>query len=163
MKKVCFILAVSVILSFTSCKSGNSQNSYSSEKIEAVISAHEKTMIFIWSDWCGASQRMLEKNIKPHLENLDKNDVGIVLIHYGSTVTDSLLPDRLVLNNRSYGGFFDKINANSKMKRLLRNYRRFNGFPIPLLVDKNGNILNFSEDGGVYGYYEITEAAKPVN
>lgn len=163
MRRTCIILIIGVIATLFSCNSENFQSSYSRDKVKSVISNHEKTMIFIWSDWCGASQRNFEKNIKPYLGKLEKNDVGIVLIHYGNDVMDSLSFDRLVLNIKPHGGIIDRIDANFKMKRLLKNYRKCNFFPIPLLVDKNGNILNFCDGHIFYDSYKIKEAAMQID
>ena len=46
------------------------------------------------------------------------------------------------------------------MKKLLKDYKKFNGFPSPLLVDKDGVVLNRDEKDNDYSYVEIFQAAK---
>jgi len=159
-----FLILFVISAMLLSCRSNNSQNSYSEEKVKAVITSHEKTLIFVWSDWCGASKHMLDKNIKPYLEGLKENNVGIVIVHYGDNenVTDSILTDDMLYNIKSLGGFIDRKDIHSKLKRLLPNYQKSKSFPIPLLVDNNGKILNFSDGEFRYGYNEIFLAAKQL-
>lgn len=45
-----------------------------------LIEKHDKTLIFIWAEYCQASKNMFEANIKPYLEGLANNNVGIVII-----------------------------------------------------------------------------------
>jgi len=157
-----FLILFAISAMLLSFRSNDSLNSYDEEKIKAVIESHEKTMIFVWSDWCGASKLMLDKNIKPNIEGLKENNIGIVIVHYGDNenVTDSVLTDDMLYNIESYGGFIDRKDIHSKLKRLLPNYQKSKFFPIPLLVDNNGNILNFCDGEFRYSYYEIFLAAK---
>jgi hypothetical protein len=47
------------------------------------------------------------------------------------------------------------------MKKLLKNYKKSKAMPIPLLVDKNGFVLNYEEDGDL-SYLEIFKAAESL-
>ena len=46
------------------------------------------------------------------------------------------------------------------MKKILKDYKKFNGFPIPILVDKDGFVLNHDAKSKYYSYWEIFQAAK---
>jgi len=131
------------------------------EKIQKVIENHNQTVIYIWSESCQASKLMLEQNIKPYLEGLERNDVGIVIIYYGKedAVADLKSDNRLIINT-DLPTPFNKIDANKTMKSILENYVKFNGFPIPLLVDKDGFVKNYDTQTKYYDYVEIFLAAK---
>ena len=144
-----------------SCSGQNGITDKEKSQIQEVIKNHDKTLIFIWSASCGASKRMLEQNIKPYLEGLEKNNVGIVIIYYGKedAVAELKSDYRLVLNH-NLPSPLNRINANKTMKRLLQDYKKFNGFPIPILVDSDGFVQNHDKEYGGYSYWEIFEAAK---
>lgn len=160
MKNILLSLLITII-----CFSCSGQNGISKEEkaqIQEVIENHDKTLIFIWSESCGASKNMLETNIKPYLEGLEKNNVGIVIIYYGKEedVANLKSDNRLIISS-NLPAAFGKMNANRTMKKILKDYKKFNGYPIPLLVDKDGVILNRDTDKNFpYGYWEIIQAAK---
>ena len=159
MKNVLLSLLITII-----CFSCSGQNGISKEEkaqIQEVIENHDKTLIYIWSESCGASKNMLETNIKPYLEGLEKNNVGIVIIYYGkeAAVADLKSDNRLIISS-NLPVPFNKMNANRTMKKILTDYKKFNGFPIPLLVDKNGYVLNYDAQSNYYSYFEIFQAAK---
>lgn len=146
------------------CFSCSGQNGISEDEktqIQEVIENHDKTLIFIWSESCGASKNMLERNIKPYLEGLEKNNVGIVIIYYGKeeAVADLKADNRLIISS-NLSALFGKMNANKTMKKILKDYKKFNGFPIPILVDKDGFVLNYDAKSKYYSYWEIFQAAK---
>lgn len=159
MKNTLLSLLITVI-----CFSCSGQNGISKEEkaqIQQVIENHDKTLIYIWSESCGASKNMFKTNIKPYLEGLEKNNVGIVIIYYGKEedVADLKSDNRLIISS-NLPAAFGKMNANRTMKKLLKGYKKFNGFPIPLLVDKDGVVLNRDEKDNYYSYLEIFQAAK---
>lgn len=160
MKNILLSLLITII-----CFSCSGQNGISKEEkaqIQEVIENHDKTLIYIWSESCGASKNMFKTNIKPYLEGLEKNNVGIVIIYYGKEedVADLKSDNRLIISS-NLPAAFGKMNANRTMKKLLKDYKKFNGYPIPLLVDKDGVILNRDTDKNLpYGYWEIIQAAK---
>ena len=159
MKNTLLSLLITIICFSCSGQSGMSKDEKA--QIQEVIENHDKTMIFIWSESCGASKNMLEKNIKPYLEGLERNNVGIVIVYYGKeeAVTDLKADNRLIISS-DLPTPFSKMNANKTMKKLLKGYKKFNGFPIPLLVDKDGVVLNRDEKNNYYDYWEIFQAAK---
>lgn len=166
MKTKVFIPLLLLFILATMCFSCSGQNGISEDEktqIQEVIENHDKTLIFIWSESCGASKNMLETNIKPYLEGLEKNNVGIVIIYYGKeeAVADLKADNRLIISS-NLPAAFGKMNANRTMKKLLKDYKKFNGFPIPILVDKNGYVLNYDTDEKYchYSYWEIFQAAK---
>lgn len=160
MKNILLSLLITII-----CFSCSGQNGISKDekaRIQEVIENHDKTLIYIWSESCGASKNMFKTNIKPYLEGLEKNNVGIVIIYYGKEedVADLKSDNRLIISS-NLPAAFGKMNANRTMKKLLKDYKKFNGYPIPLLVDKDGVILNRDTDKNFpYGYWEIIQAAK---
>ncbi|MBR6991592.1 MAG: hypothetical protein IKH97_05155, partial [Bacteroidales bacterium] len=111
----------------------------------------------IWADYCEASKSMLETNIKPYLEELERNNVGIVIIHYGKeeAVVDLKSKNRLVINLDLSIPFLIKRDANKTMLSLLKDYRKTKAMPIPLLVNKDGFVENYDEEDGHYGYTKI--------
>ena len=165
MKTKVFIPLLLLFILATMCFSCSGQNGISEDEktqIQEVIGNHDKTLIYIWSESCGASKNMLETNIKPYLEGLEKNEVGIVIIYYGKeeAVADLKSDNRLIISS-NLPAAFGKMNANRTMKKLLKDYKKFNGFPIPILVDKNGYVLNYDADSELYySYWEIFQAAK---
>lgn len=159
MKNIILSLLITII-----CFSCSGQNGISKEEkaqIQEVIENHDKTLIYIWSESCGASKNMFKKNIKPYLEGLEKNNVGIVIIYYGKEedVANLKSDNRLIISS-NLPAAFGKMNANRTMKKLLKDYKKFNGYPIPLLVDNDGVVLNRDEKNNYYDYLEIFQAAK---
>ena len=100
---------------------------------------------------------MLETNIKPYLEDLEKNNVGIVIIHYGkeNKAVDLKSENRLVINLDMSIPILIKRDANKTMLSLLKDYRKTKTMPIPLLVNKDGYVENYDEEDGHYGYTKI--------
>ena len=100
---------------------------------------------------------MLETNIKPYLEELERNNVGIVIIHYGKeeAVVDLKSENRLVINLDMSIPFLIKRDANKTMRGLLKDYRKTKAMPIPLLVNRDGLVENYDEEDGHYGYTKI--------
>ena len=48
--------------------------------------------------------------------------------------------------------FLIKGDANKTMLSLLKDYRKTQAMPIPLLVNKDGHVENYDEKDGHYGY-----------
>ena len=122
-----------------------------------MLESHDNTLIYIWADYCEASKSMLETNIKPYLEELERNNVGIVIIHYGKeeAVVDLKTENRLVINLDLSIPFLIKRDANKTMLSLLKDYRKTKAMPIPLLVNRDGLVENYDEEDGHYGYTKI--------
>ena len=163
MKKIALIsLMISMIGVSCTGQGGFTEND--KVQIQEVMANHEKTLIFIWAEYCQASKNMFEANIKPYLEGLANNNVGIVIIYYGKeeAVSNLVSNNRLIVTSGLQTPLLVKRDANKKMKKLLKNYRKSNGMPIPLLVDKNGFVLNYEEDGDL-SYLEIFKAAESLN
>jgi len=143
MKNILLSLLITII-----CFSCSGQNGISKEEkaqIQEVIENHDKTLIYIWSESCGASKNMFKTNIKPYIEGLEKNNVGIVIIYYGKEedVANLKSDNRLIISS-NLPAAFGKMNA----------------YPIPLLVDKDGFVLNYDAQSKYYSYWEIFQAAK---
>jgi len=119
-----------------------------------MLESHDNTLIYIWADYCEASKSMLETRIKPYLEELERNNVGIVIIHYGKeeAVVDLKTENRLVINLDLSIPFLIKRDANKTMLSLLKDYRKTEAMPIPLLVNRDGLVENYDEEEGHYGY-----------
>ena len=155
------LLSLLIAIICFSCSGQNGISKDEKAQIKEVIENHDKTLIYIWSESCGASKNMLEKNIKPYLEGLEKNNVGIVIVYYGKEeAVANLKSDNRLIISSDLPTPFSKMNANKTMKKLLKGYKKFNGFPIPLLVDKDGVVLNRDEKNNYYDYLEIFQAAE---
>ena len=153
--RIVFLLA---LLGLVSC-SGQKTALKDSDRTSLIhmIESHDNTLIYIWADYCEASKSMLETNIKPYLEELERNNVGIVIIHYGKeeAVVDLKSENRLVINLDLSIPFLIKRDANKTMRGLLKEYRKTKAMPIPLLVNKDGHVENYDEEDGHYGYTQI--------
>ena len=160
MKKIALIsLMISMI--GVSCTGQGRFTENDMVQIQEVISNHDKTLIFIWAEYCQASQNMFKANIKLYLEGLAKNNVGIVIIYYGKeeAVSNLASNNRLIVTSDIQIPLLVKRDANKTMKKMLKNYKNSNAMPIPLLVDKNGFVLNYEEDGDL-SYLEIFKASE---
>ena len=123
---------------------------------------NDNTLIYIWADYCEASKNMLEENIRPILEGLEENNVGIVIIHYGKeeAVADLKSANRMIVNVDLSIPLLIKRDANKAMLGLLKDYRKTNAMPIPLLVSQDGLVENYDEEDGHYGYAKIIYLSK---
>ena len=161
MKKI-VLISLMISLIGVSCSGENNISEKEKTKIQEVIENHDKTLIFVCAEYCEASKSMLEQNIKPYLEGLERNDVGIVIIYYGGedAVANLASINRLIITSDIRHPLLVKRDANKTMKSLLNNYKRTNAMPISLLVDKNGIVLNYDEEDGHLSYAEIFKAAE---
>ena len=160
MKKIALIsLMISMIGVSCTGQGGFTEND--KVQIQEVMANHEKTLIYIWAEYCQASKNMFEANIKPYLEGLANNNVGIVIVYYGKeeAVSNLASNNRLIVTSDIQIPLLVKRDANKTMKKMLKNYKNSNGMPIPLLVDKNGFVLNYEEDGDL-SYLEIFKASE---
>ncbi len=162
MKKILLTLTILCGIGLISCTSERTVEESDKIAIAQIIENHDNTLIYIWADYCEASKNMLEKNIKPNLEGLGKNNVGIVIIHYGKeeAVIDLNSTNRLVINVDLSNPFLIKRDANKIMLSLLKDYRKTNAMPIPLLVNRDGLVENYDEKDGHYGYTKIINLSK---
>ncbi len=163
MKKIFLALAVLCGIGLSSCSSERTVLTDSNRAaIAQIIENHDNTLIYIWADYCGASKNMLEENIKPNLEGLERNNVGIVIIHYGKedAVVDLKSANRMVVNVDLSNPLLIKWDANKAMLSLLKDYRKTNAMPIPLLVSRAGLVENYDEEDGHYGYAKIIYLSK---
>ena len=158
------ILLISLIISVlgVSCSGQNNITDKEKANIQEVIENHNKTLIFVWAEYCGASRMMLKQNIQPYLEGLEKNNVGIVIIHYGKEEAVAALKsaNRIVVNVDMSTPLLIKRDANKTMLELLKDYRKTNAMPIPLLVSRDGLVENYDEENGRYGYAKIIYLSK---
>lgn len=162
MKKLQLLASLMLVLYCFSCSGQGGISKSEKEQIAEVIENHDKTLIFVGAKYCHACRNMLENNIKPYIEGLEKNNVGIVIIYYGEkeVVADLIADNRLILSPNSQFALFIKKDANKTLKSLLKNFKEINAMPIPLLVDKDGFVLNYDEEDGHPSYVEIFQAAK---
>lgn len=162
MKKLQLLASLLLILCCFSCSGQGGISKSEKEQIAEVIENHDKTLIFVGAKYCHACKNMLENNIKPYLEGLEKNNVGIVIIYYGDkdAVADLKTDNRLILSPSSQFALSIKRDANKTFKSLLKDFKETNAMPIPLLVDKDGFVLNYDEEDGRPSYMEIFQAAK---
>jgi len=161
MKKILLIFFI-ISMFGVSCSCQNNSTEKDKSKIQEVIAKHDKTLIFVWAEYCEASKKMFKQNIQPYLERLGKNGVGIVVIYYGGedAVANLSSTDRLIITTDIRTPLLVKRDANKTMKSLLKNFKKTQAMPIPLLVDKNGIVLNYDEEDGHLSYAEIFKAAE---
>lgn len=162
MKKILLITLITSMMG-VSCSSQDKNTETDKAQIQEVIANHDKTLIYIWADYCQASKNMFEANIRPYLEGLANNNVGIVIIYYGKEEDVAYLKKEgiLLITKDCHSPLLVKRDANKTMKSLLEDYKKHNGMPIPILVDNEGNIQNFDTESSIpYRYWEIIQAAK---
>ena len=162
MRKLQLLASLMLVLCCFSCSGQGGISKSEKEQIAEVIGNHDKTLIFVGAKYCHACKNMLENNIKPYLEGLEKNNVGIVIIYYGDKdiVADLKADNRLILSPNSQFALSIKRDANKTFKSLLKDFKETNAMPIPLLVDKDGYVLNYDKEDGHPSYVEIFQAAK---
>jgi hypothetical protein len=163
LRKIFGVLALLCGIVLTSCSSERTAlNDSERTAIAQAIENHDNTLIYIWADYCEASKNMLEENIKPNLEGLERNNVGIVIIHYGKeeAVADLKTENRIVVNVDMSIPLLIKRDANNTMLGLLKDYRKTEAMPIPLLVSRDGLVENIDEEDGRYGYAKIIYLSK---
>ena len=162
MRKLQLLASLMLVLCCFSCSGQGGISKSEKEQIAEVIEIHDKTLIFIGAKYFHACKNMLENNIKPYLEGLEKNNVGIVIIYYGEkdAVADLMTDNRLILSPSSQFALFIKKDANKTLKSLLKDFKETNAMPIPLLVDKDGYVLNYDKEDGHPSYVEIFQSAK---
>lgn len=163
MKKMIWTLVVLFGIVLVSCSSERTAlNDTDRRAIVQVIENYDNTLIYIWADYCEASKNMLKENIKPNLEGLEKNNVGIVIIHYGKedAVVDLKSGNRLVINVDLSTPFLIKRDANKTMLNLLKDYSETKAMPIPLLVNRDGLVENYEDEDGHYGYAKIINLSR---
>ena len=163
MKKLFGVLAVLWSIVLVSCSSDRTALSDTDRAaIAQAIENHDNTLIYIWADYCEASKMMLEENIKPCLDGLERNNVGIVIIHYGKeeAIADLKSANRIVVNLDMSTPLLIKRDANNTMLGLLKDYRKTNAMPIPLLVGRDGLVENIDDEDGHYGYAKIIYLSK---
>ena len=162
MRKLQLLAFLMLVLCCFSCSGQGGISKSEKEQIAEVIENHDKTLIFVGAKYCHACKNMLDNNIKPYIEGLEKNNVGIVIIYYGEkdAVADLMTDNRLILSPSSQFALFIKKDANKTLKSLLKDFKETNSMPIPLLVDKDGYVLNYDKEDGYPSYVEIFQAAK---
>ena len=121
----------------------DSSYDYDSDLVSSVVSNHKATIVFVWTEWCQASQITFERDVIPYL-NDTITDIGLILMYFGEIddIPDTILDKQIVMNSRSFGGF-DKFISNRRFKRVFKGYKNQNCMPMSILVDSNGVVLNY--------------------
>lgn len=149
-----------LFLSFVTCQSCNekSTNFPDFDAISETIASHKATIIFVGTSWCAATQNTIKGQVIPYLSN-PKEDIGFVFLYFGTLdgIPDDLLKNITLIELESHGGL-DKTVANRSLSKVLNNYKRINYIPFSILVDQEGNILNYDANEKRYsGFYEIKQ------
>lgn len=143
-----FILSVL----FFSCQvnNGNYPTDYDAEIVSREIASHDTTIIFVGTSWCQGSMHSFQEYVTPYL-NKKHDNLGFVFIYFGDIddIPEEIVQQYLVMIAPSNKGL-DKIIINRMLKGLLNDYRKQSGVPITLLVDKEGNIMNYDESKNRY-------------
>lgn len=148
-----------LFLSFVTCQSCNETSSDSTDfdAVSETIASHNATIIFVGTSWCAATQNTIKEQVIPYLSN-QKEDIGFVFLYFGTLdgIPDDLLKNITLIELESFGGIIDKTVANRNLSKVLNNYKRVNYVPYSILVDHQGNILNYDANEKRYsGLYEI--------
>ena len=155
-KKLTIAFLLFTILSCQSC-SEKCTNSPDFDAVSETIANHKATIVFVGTSWCAATQYTIKEQVIPYLSN-PKKDIGFVFLHFGTLngIPDNLLKNTTLIELESLGGIIDKTVASRNLKKALNNYKRVDYVPYSILVDQQGNILNYDANGKRYsGFYEI--------
>ncbi len=151
MRRLSLFCAAILALGWVSCNSTGNQTSttYDRQKVAEVIAAHDTTILYFMTSWCGAGQSDFERNLKPYLSKA--SDTKAIVIGCVGELEEVMrldgLNDNLFLFNKvSRGGFIDRLFINNECKKLLRDYKRVNYVPVRLVCNGNGEILNWNTD-----------------
>ena len=158
-KRLVLFCAAILALGWVSCNSTGDHNpmAYDRQKVAEVIAAHDTTILYFMTSWCGAGQSDFERNLKPYLSKA--SDTKAIVIGCVGELEEVMrldgLNDNLFLFNKvSRGGFIDRLFINNECKKLLRDYKRVNYVPVRLVCNGKGEILNWNADkesSSVYG------------
>ena len=140
---------------FSSCQSGEGGLSgiYDCETVKREIASHSKTVIFVGTSWCVASQNTIQNQVLPYLSH-PHDSIGFVMMFFGDKeeIPDAIRQKHIVMHTPSKGGF-DKFAMNHRLKKLLKRYESQNYVPLTLFVDSEGNILNYVPSGKRYSSF----------
>ena len=136
-------LLFAVLLSSCRCHENGMFGNYNQEAIEHEIASHGKTVIFVGTSWCVASQNTIQNQVLPYLSH-PHDSIGFVMMFFGDKeeIPDAIRQKHIVMHTPSKGGF-DKFVINRRLKKLLNGYKSQNRVPLTLFVDCEGNILNY--------------------
>lgn len=120
---------------------------YDRQKVAEVIAAHDTTILYFMTSWCGAGQSDFERNLKPYLSKA--SDTKAIVIGCVGELEEVMrldgLNDNLFLFNKvSRGGFIDRLFINNECKKLLRDYKIVNYVPLGIVCNREGEILNWN-------------------
>lgn len=140
---------------FSSCQSGEGglSGNYDCETVKREIASHSKTVIFVGTSWCVASQNTIQNQVLPYLSH-PQDSIGFVMMYFGNKeeIPDTIRQKHIVMHTPSKGGF-DKFVINRWLKKLLKRYESQNYVPLTLFVDSEGNILNYVPSGKRYSSF----------
>lgn len=130
---------------FSSCQSGEGglSGNYDCKTVKREIASHSKTVIFVGTSWCVASQNTIQNQVLPYLSH-PHDSIGFVMMFFGDKeeIPDAIRQNHIVMHTPSKGGL-DKSVMNHRLKKLLNGYKSQNRVPLTLFVDCEGNILNY--------------------
>ena len=140
---------------FSSCQSGEGglSGNYDCETVKREIASHSKTVIFVGTSWCVASQNTIQNQVLPYLSH-PQDSIGFVMMYFGNKeeIPDTIRQKHIVMQSSSKSGF-DKFAMNHRLKKLLKRYESQNYVPLTLFVDSEGNILNYVPSGKRYSSF----------
>ena len=149
MRRLVVFCAAFMALGWVSCKSTGNHNptTYDRQKVAEVIAAHDTTILYFMTSWCGAGQSDFERNLKPYLSKA--SDTKAIVIGCVGELEEVMrldgLNDNLFLFNKvSRGGFIDRLFINNECKKLLRDYKIVNYVPLGMVCNREGEILNWN-------------------
>ena len=147
MKRICFMSVL--LIGFACCtRSVSDLSDLERSAIDSVITHNDSTIIYLWTDWCSASQDHFIKDVVPYLQQ-KSGSIGFISIFYGK---EDKLASILSESNCSYPtyridskGGLDKYRMSKLLKSFLRDYNQMDYVPVSVLCDRKGNILNYDE------------------
>ena len=120
---------------------------YNQADFDSIIQHNDSTIIFAWTEWCGASHNMLKRYLIPFLKEKPDN-IGIISIccanpsKLTSFIEENECKHVVYLLSESWSGL-DKWKFNKFFHAQFDNYHSVNYVPIVILCDKQKQILNW--------------------
>ncbi len=153
-----------LFFSFTCCNHTISDKSnvvnirdFEYHKIDSIITHNNRTIIYLWTEWCDESCQHFTEDVAPYLQQ-KPDSIGFVSIFYGNkNELKSILMESQCLyptfRIKSRGGL-DNIRIHKLLNLLLDDYKLMHHVPVSIICDKNGNILNYSEGTKEYSHID---------
>lgn len=160
MKKICLIGACLFLISCQIAKSDDPKLSADKTVLQSICNNKAKTVVFLWTSWCGAGQEIIEKTYKPLMDSIQKghlkmniimlcgnsnNDVRVQSFNLDSNFRSFYIADPgngIAFNDRRHIRNFIKTSFTKGSDVFMKEINQFSfGVPITFLVNNKLEII----------------------